>query len=321
MSRRRKLAALGVLGASVLAGASIAPTFAAFTSPSSNSNPNLRAAADWTPPSASRSVIAKSAGGDPGYVKPGGTYYGYAQVADSGNPAAGVASVTVDPGSGAVAATTTGGPWTIGGQTYNYRTAQQTFPSVADGTRSYTIAMSDLNSPVNSQTQNGFSVVVDSVAPTATTVQTANGGSIAGRPEQNDTITFTFSEPIEPVSVLSGWSGASTSVTVRIVNNATADQLQVWNAANNAQLPITSANGVSLGRTDYVSSTRTYTSSTMVRSGNDVTVTLGTASGAGSTAAGNGTMSFAPLATVTDRAGNAASTATATENGAADKEF
>ena len=66
-------------------------------------------------------------------------------------------------------------------------------------------------------------MVVDNTAPTASTVQTANkAGGIAGRPEIGDTITFTFSEPIDPKSVLSGWTGAATSAVVRIGDNCPA---------------------------------------------------------------------------------------------------
>ena len=61
----------------------------------------------------------------------------------------------------------------------------------------------------------------------------------------------------------------------------------------------------------------------MVMSGNDVTITLGFASGSGSagTAGGNGTAAWTPVATPTDRAGNLSSLGTANESGGADKEF
>ena len=70
----------------------------------------------------------------------------------------------------------------------------------------------------------------------------------------------------------------------------------------------------------------TGTPSTMTMSGNSITITLGKQSAVGlgvdaTTAGANGTMSWGPSATATDRAGNAASTAAATESGAADKEF
>ena len=65
------------------------------------------------------------------------------------------------------------------------------------------------------------------------------------------------------------------------------------------------------------------TASTMVMSGNELTITLGSRSGSGSveTAAGTGTAAWTPSVTPTDRAGNVTSTASANESGAADKEF
>jgi hypothetical protein len=322
MKPRRKVLAVLVLPAAIAAGVFGERTFAAFTGSSLNSNPSLAAAPDWTPPSASRSVAAKSAGGILSYLRPGGTYYTYAQVTDGGNPPAGVASVFADGGQGPVALLTAGGPWTIGGQTYNYRSAVQTVPAAPNGNYPYNLDLSDSNSPVNSQTQGGFSVNIDGTAPTAANIQTANAGTIVGRAQQNDTVTFTFSEQIEPISVLAGWDGTATTVTVRIANDvASFDRIQIRNAANSALLPLTNANGVSLARTDYTTATRDFTNSTMVQSGTTVTITLGTPSGATTTAAGNGTMSWTPTATITDRAGNPNTTAAATESGTADREF
>jgi hypothetical protein len=113
---------------------------------------------------------------------------------------------------------------------------------------------------------------------------------------------------------------------VRIDNNSSAaggdDRLQVYDAANTSLLPLGS---VDLGRTDYVTANRTFgasgTPSTVALSGAVVTVTLGTQSGAGTTAASTGTMSWSPVSELVDRAGNLVSTATRTESGTADKDF
>jgi hypothetical protein len=166
-------------------------------------------------------------------------------------------------------------------------------------------------------------VTVDNTAPTGSDVQTSNGGSIAGRPQRNDTITYTFSEPIDPNSILAGWNGSGTSVVVRINNNTpTNDQVQIFESTNTSQLPLGS---LDLGRNDYVSANRTFgasgTASSMSISGNSITIVLGTQSAAGSTAAANGTMAWIPSAAATDRAGNAASTNNVNESGGADREF
>jgi hypothetical protein len=326
VARRHRLAI--ALAAVLVAGIALAvlgrETSAAFSGQASNSA-DLAADTDWTPPTASAAAVAKAAGGDAGYIRAGGTYYTYANVTDGGNPGSGVASVSADAGLGAVALSATGGPWTVDGVSYNYRSALQTLASgTTAGTYPFTVSSTDSDTPANAQTQNGFSVVVDNTAASASDVQTANGGSIAGRPEQGDTITFTYSEPIERLSVLPGWTGTTANVVVRI-NNASPDRLLVYNAANTALLPLTNGTGLSLARTDYVGANRTFgvtgTPSTMVRSGNSITITFGTQSGAGTTAAGNGTMAWTPSASATDRAGNATSTTARNETGAADREF
>jgi hypothetical protein len=300
-------------------------TFAAFSSQASNGSAGLAADTDWTPPSASAAVVAKGTGGDGGYIRAGGTYYGYANVTDGGNPGTGVASVSADAGMGPITLTSAGGPWTVDGVSYNYRTALQTLAGgTPAGTYPFTIASTDSDTPANGQTQNGFNIVVDNTGASATDVQTANGASIAGRPEQGDTVTFTYSEPIERLSILPGWTGASANVVVRI-NNGVPDRLQVYNAANTAILALTNAAGLNLNRNDYVGANLTFgatgTASTMVRSGNSITVTLGTQSAAGTTAGGNGTMAWTPSASATDRAGNPTSTTTRNETGSADPEF
>lgn len=83
---------------------------------------------------------------------------------------------------------------------------------------------------------------------------------------------------------------------------------------------------VNLIGTAYVTATRDFgatgTASTMVQSGNTITVTLGTASGTTGTQTGGGSaMTWPPTTTLTDRAGNTCQTTTVTESGAADVEL
>lgn len=324
--RRKSAVGAGIaVTLALLASAGFGLTFGAFSGTTSNSGNSFSAAADWVACSASATVIAKTTGYVPGYLRQGGTFYVYANISDSGNPPSGVGSATADVSSidsvGATAVALVSGAYNVGGVSYNYRSASRTVKNpLAAGSYSYSMACTDNGG--NAGTQTGFSVTVDNTPPSASDVQTANGGSIVGRPEQADTVTFTYSEPIDPESILSGWTGASTSVVVRINNVGGGDILQVWNAANSAQLPLGQIN---LGRTDYVTANRTYgasgTASAMVQSGATIAITLGTASGAGTTAAGNGTMTWTPSTSAYDRAGNACSAANASESGAADKEF
>jgi len=328
MTSRRALLALafGLLatGASLAAGGGV---FCAFRATQTSAADSFSAAPDFTAPATSAHAIGKAEGGVAGFIRPGGSYNLYAQAADAGNPASGIATVKANLSaitSGQTEASLSSGTFSFESTSYNRRGPALTAgSSLAAGTYSYSLTLTDAAG--NKRTESGYTATVDATAPTASDVQTTNKlGNTAGRPELGDTIAFTFSEPPEPNSILEGWSGGSTSVTVRIDDNAISgnDRLQVFNAANKTQLPFGS---VDLGRTDYVSASRTFgasgTASTMALSANTITITLGTQSGAGTAAAGNGSMVWQPSATATDRAGNPMETKAVSETGAADKDF
>jgi hypothetical protein len=309
-----------VVGLGLAVGVAGGATYAAFFATSSNTGNSFAAVADWTPPSASASVIARTTSYLAGLIRQGGSYYVYANISDSGNPASGVTSVTANVSNittGQTAVALSAGSFSVNGVGYGYRSAALTAnnPLVA-GAKTYTLTMTD--GAGNSQTQSGFNVTVDNTAPTGSDVQTANGGATVGKAETGDRITYTYSQQIDPYSILANWTGASVLVTVRINNNSGGDRVQIWNAANTAQLRL---GLVILGRTDYVTGNRTFTNSAMVQTGTTITVTLGTPSGATGTAAGNGTMTWTPNAAALDAAGNACSTAVVTESGLADREF
>jgi hypothetical protein len=244
----------------------------------------------------------------------------YANVTDQGSPSSGVASVRANVSSvttGATALALTAGSFTVEGMSYNYRSALQTAGTpLAAGPKSFSITATDV--ATNAATQGGFSATVDNTAPSATDVQTVNGGATPGRAENGDQVVLTFSEPMDPYRVLAGWTGASTTVTVRLVHNGGGDRVQFRNAADTATLPLGT---VFLNRTDFTASTRSFTGSTMVMSGSTITITLGTPSGAVTTAAGAATMTWTPVNTAWDRAGNACSTATRTEVAPVDLDF
>ncbi|MFN8217685.1 MAG: hypothetical protein U0R71_13920 [Solirubrobacterales bacterium] len=288
-----------------------AAAWGSFGSTAATSAGNVVAAApDFVAPKVTATTIAKTTGYSAGYVKKGGTYYVYANVEDKGNPASGVSTVTANVSSltsGQTAVALSAGSFTAEGVTYNMRSASLTAGStLVEGTYSYALTTTDLAG--NTATTSGLTVQVDNLAISAANLQTTNGGSIAGRAEQGDRITYTFSEQPDPGSILAGWDGAATNVVVRL-NNATNDTVTVFNAANTAQLPLGT---IGLGRSDYTTANRTFgatgTASTMELSGNQLTITLGTQSGAATTAAGTGTLTWTPSATATDRAGNAMST-------------
>ncbi len=277
-------------------------------------------------PTVASAVIAKSAGGLAGSIKRGGTYYVYADVTGSGTPPAGLSSLTTDVSAittGQTAAVLSSGSYTVDGQSYDYRSTLLTAKgTLAAGTDAFSLKLTDAAATA---TTTSYSVTVNNTAPHASAVQTANvSGGTNGKPEAGDSMTLTYSEAIDPNTVLSGWSGGSQAVVIEIVDGgaSTNDKLDVLNASTLAQLPLGT---VDLGRKDYVSKTTTFgasgTASTMVLSSGTITLTLGTPSSTAGTAAATGTLVWTPSATVTDAAGNPASTTAVTETGTPDKDF
>ncbi|MGZ6545010.1 MAG: hypothetical protein ACXVEI_06830, partial [Actinomycetota bacterium] len=148
---------------------------------------------DSTPPTVSAAVISKTTGDTAGWVKQGGTYFVYANANDAAGTtgshvvstvSANVANVTT--GQTAVALTTTGGPWTVGGVSYTYRSASLTAtnPQTA-GSKSFAVTATDVAG--NTSAAFNGSVTVDNTVPTAVDVQAANkAGGIVSRIEAGD---------------------------------------------------------------------------------------------------------------------------------------
>ncbi|MGZ8615107.1 MAG: hypothetical protein ACXWX4_10570 [Actinomycetota bacterium] len=275
---------------------------------------------DVTAPTVSSAVIAKSGGGVGGFIRQNGGYYIYANVTDQGSPSSGIATVRANVSTvttGATAVALTAGSFSVEGVSFNYRSAVQTASNpLAAGSKPFSITATDV--ATNPVTQGGFSVTVDNTVPSAADVQTVNGGATPGRAETGDQLVLTYSEPLDPSRILAGWTGASTTVTVRLVQNGGGDRVQIRNAADAAILPLGT---VFLNRTDFTGSTRSFTGSTMVLSGSTITITLGTPSGAVTTAAAAANMTWTPSNTAWDRAGNACSTTTRTELAPLDLDF
>jgi uncharacterized repeat protein (TIGR01451 family) len=118
---------------------------------------------DSTPPAITRAVAAKTDGSSPGTIRQGGDYYVYAQVTDAYS---GVSTVTAnassfDTGVTAASLSATGGPWTVGGQSYNYRSATLTANTglTTGASHSYTISATD---PANNTTgATSFSATIE----------------------------------------------------------------------------------------------------------------------------------------------------------------
>lgn len=271
---------------------------------------------DVTNPTIAGSVIARTTPYLAGSIKPSGSFYVYANVTDPGASASGVATVTADVSAikaGATAVALVAGSYSAQGVAYNYRSASQVADPKAAASYSYSIrAVDNAGNVANAS----FTVIVDATALAGSDVQTTNGGT-AGRPDPGDTIVLTYTEQIDPESILSGWTGGSTAITVRFTNTGASDSVAIWNAANGAQLPLGS---VALNANDVSAST--VFAGTMVKSGATITVTLGTmTSGTVLTNSTAKAMTWTPSATATDAAGNACSTTSKTETGASDVDF
>jgi len=195
--------ALAAAAIAALALAAVPVTFAAFASRTESSGNEVKAAKDFRAPQVTAAAIGKSAGGAAGFLKQGGEYFVYANVAaDTGNPASGIATVRADVAAvttGATAVALTAGSFSAGGVSYGYRSAALTAnPVLAEGARGFTVTATD--NALNAAGLGG-SVTIDNTAPKASDVQTTNvGGGTNGLAELGDTLVLSFSEPVEAES-------------------------------------------------------------------------------------------------------------------------
>jgi hypothetical protein len=328
LDRRRRLGAvLMVVAAGFASGSGAAVSLATLTSSATlGSNAFTTAASfDTVAPTVSTTVIAKTGQYDAGFIRQGGTYFVYANATDGGVVPSGIATIKADVSAittGATAVSLVAGSFSVEGVAYGYRSASLTANNpLTAGSRAYTLTSTDNNA--NSRLQTGYAVTVDNTAPTGTDIQTTNGGATVGRIELGDTVTYTFSEVIDPESILAGWTGTSTSVVARFTDNANQDTLAIWNAANTTQLALGSVNMKGNYVTSAVTAGASGTASTMVlnAAAKTITVTFGTVAGTLNTDNANNTSAWTPSASAFDRAGNAMSTTLVNESGTNDKDF
>jgi hypothetical protein len=175
----------------------------------------------------------------------------------------------------------------------------------------YTAHATQADSAGNTGTSTANTFTIDTTKPTATKVAAANKtGGTAGRVENGDTITFTYSEAIDPASVWSGWNGASTTVHLRLTDATGSHEFAVLDTSNGTTINLGSVatNG------NYVTTTVTF-NATMVRSSNgaSIVVALGTPTSVQATAVTAKNMVWTVVAGIKDLAGNAITATTWTE--------
>lgn len=301
MSGRGAMAlSLAALAACMLA---VGVSVASFTDTSQNPQ-TVSADPDFVAPSAAASAIAKTQGGVDGYIRASGTYYVYANVTDSGNPASGIASVKANVAaiaSGQTAVSLSSGAYTVNGISYNHRSTQLTASSsLSSGPKTYSLALVDADG--NSRSQS-YSVTVDNVALTGADFETANAsGGTSGKAEKGDTISFVFNKAVDPYSIVSGWNGSEAkSVTVAIADTSSNDTLSVSDATI----------GTVRLQGDYTNSGKTtiFTGSSLTVAGSSVKIVLGSDSGGSArTETTKNAPEWTPSASNYDYAGDACST-------------
>jgi hypothetical protein len=282
------------------------------------------ATVDNTAPTVASTTIAKSTGTGlylAGKVKASGTYYVYANVTDANS---GVDTVTANVNNVTTGQTTvamTAGSFSVNGTAYSYRSAALTANAGLTNGSTPTYSITGTDNAVNVTTLATPTVTVDNTAPTANTttkVAATNQTGTVSKPDVGDRIVYTYSEQIDPESILAGWTGASTNITVRLNNNTACpssananDNVTIFNTTNATQANI---GCVDLLTTAYVTANVTFgqtgstTLSTMSQSGNAITVTLGSTTGTTVTTAGTRNMIWWPSASAFDAAGNAETT-------------
>ena len=165
---------------------------------------------------------------------------------------------------------------------------------------------------------------IDNLVPSAADVQTANGGATPGVIEAGDTITLTYSEEIDPTSIIAGWDGTgSQSIYIATTHHNQGDRMLFHSSvAPYPTIPLATSPGVNLDQ-DYVPNGGANFAATLTRTGNSFTVTVGALVGGAShtTPPAAGTVTWFPSSGARDMVGKPASTTQRTETGASDREF
>ena len=173
--------------------------------------------------------------------------------------------------------------------------------------------------------------LVDNSAVKAIDIQATNGGGTAGKLDSGDQLTYTYSERLNLATLLAGWDGNATAVSLRLRDGnlvglgSTGDSVDVLKGTTAVNLGsvVLNRDFIKKNKTATFNATMTATTTTVagvVRT--IVTIQLGTlASGDGLKTATAGTMQWTPSAAATDLSGNKCSVTPATESGATDLDF
>lgn len=173
---------------------------------------------------------------------------------------------------------------------------------------------------------------VDNTLLRGADIQAVNAHGTAGRLGSGDVISYTFTETISLATVLPGWNGSATAVSVRlqdgnIVNAGDSnDFVDVQRSGSQVNLGSVNLRSNFIRKNSTAVFAGTMTASTATVNGVAVTVvrvTLGSIATGGflRNSAALVAMSWSPSALVRDAAGNVSSTAPVAETGALDRDF
>jgi len=227
---------------------------------------------------------------------------------NSADALSGVASVTFE------AAPSGTGTWTaVGTDTASPYGFSVNTATLADGRWDFRAVTRD--NAGNAFASAAISVVVDNDTPEGTNIDGANGG-ILGEIDAGDSLTYTFSEPMLPGSILTAWTGAPTTVSIQIRNGGgNGDRLTVLNS---------NLGTVRLGSRAWVDGTVTITGTLTMTAPNTVRLVLGACTTGCihvDGPVGSTTFTWTPDGDATDLAGNRMSTATVTQVSAPQPNF
>jgi hypothetical protein len=175
---------------------------------------------------------------------------------------------------------------------------------VTDGT--YDLQAVATDTLGNTSTSVVSARVVDNTAPVPQAIAATNGTGTPGKIDAGDHIVFTFSEALQPSSVMSGWSGAAgAAVVVTFTDNNNADSFRVYGGTGSTQTRLTTGGAVAA---KALVSAGVSWNGTIAASGGTYTITLtgvGTGSASSSASTNSVALSWPATAGFLDLAGNA----------------
>jgi hypothetical protein len=185
--------------------------------------------------------------------------------------------------------------------------------AIANGDYQVRVAATDAAGHSSRSTERTLTV---SNTPAGTAVDSANGPQgTANRIDTGDTLTFRYSTPIDPRTVVNGWDGSGTATLTVTATPGSANASDALTAGN--------LGSVSLAAKDWLGDTLSFSATVSRNSdGNTFTVTLGTCSTPSAkgcsfeakTRTGTTALAWTPSASVRSTLNVAVSTSTVTQS-------